>query len=145
MIGNCVYKLVRHVFMGRHLDQCLNQTLLVLIPKSSGVESTDPYRPVRLCTILYKIVTETSYASLDLVDPVKFHTLSVHFRQYYYCPRGDIYDEDDEKPKAMDDTKSGPRKSIMICFAGTSYKIHRLMLDCQLRLLGLSCIVFHRL
>ncbi|KAB2022495.1 hypothetical protein ES319_D07G215400v1 [Gossypium barbadense] len=39
IVGNSVFKIVRHVYIGGPLDLRLKKTLLVFIPKSLGVES----------------------------------------------------------------------------------------------------------
>ncbi|KAA3466050.1 reverse transcriptase [Gossypium australe] len=46
--------------LGRQpIDRSINNTLLVLIPKSQTSESISHFRPISLCNVLFKIVTKT--------------------------------------------------------------------------------------
>ncbi|KAH1064672.1 hypothetical protein J1N35_029659 [Gossypium stocksii] len=54
IVGVSVFNLVKRAF-----SREFNKTLLMLIPKFFGVESINQFRPISLCNVLYKIITET--------------------------------------------------------------------------------------
>lgn len=60
VIAPSVYCMVRKVLMGHPLDPSLNRTLLVMIPKIQNLELIKQFRPISLCTMLYKIVIKTT-------------------------------------------------------------------------------------
>ncbi|KAH1038548.1 hypothetical protein J1N35_040291 [Gossypium stocksii] len=45
--------------MGQQFDPNINHTLLVLISKKFDAESIQQYRPINLCNVLYKVITNT--------------------------------------------------------------------------------------
>ncbi|KAA3475639.1 reverse transcriptase [Gossypium australe] len=55
-IGSAICEWVKVVFNGKPVDQGLNNTLLVLIPKTAQSEEISQFRPINLYTILYKLV-----------------------------------------------------------------------------------------
>ena len=58
LVGDSVRKEVKHIFFYQQVPEYLNQTLIVLIPKQSGLETVSQYRPSSLCNTVYKIVTK---------------------------------------------------------------------------------------
>ncbi|KAH1073227.1 hypothetical protein J1N35_025555 [Gossypium stocksii] len=46
------------IFRGAPLDPKMNRTLHVLLPKVQGLERITQFRPISLCTVVYKIVTK---------------------------------------------------------------------------------------
>lgn len=58
IVGSSVFSMVRQVFRGYLMDHRINKTLLVLIPKVDSPERITQFRPISLCTVLYKIITK---------------------------------------------------------------------------------------
>ena len=56
MVGNSVKSEVKSFFANQRVPDCLNQTLVALIPKQLGPEKVSQYRPINLCNTVYKIV-----------------------------------------------------------------------------------------
>ncbi|KAA3468993.1 Retrovirus-related Pol polyprotein LINE-1 [Gossypium australe] len=56
VVSDAVCEWVQKVFVGHNIDPELNSTLLVFIPKTSNPESLVYFRPISLCTVLYKLV-----------------------------------------------------------------------------------------
>ncbi|KAA3481303.1 reverse transcriptase [Gossypium australe] len=58
-VGSCgasVFSWVREVFEGKSIDLELNNTLIVLIPKTHNPVEFSQFRPISLCSVLYKLV-----------------------------------------------------------------------------------------
>ena len=49
---------VQNIFVSKKMPAYLNQTLVVLIPKRIGPELLGHFRPISLCTTVYKIVSK---------------------------------------------------------------------------------------
>ncbi|KAA3471075.1 putative Transposon TX1 [Gossypium australe] len=60
---------VEEVFAGRGIDPDLNNTMLVLIPKVNNPKSFTQFRPISLCSILYKLVMKVIVNRFKLVFP----------------------------------------------------------------------------
>lgn len=58
IVGSSIFEMVSRVFTDVVLDPWLNRTLLVLIPKQLGVETIKQFKPISLCTVLYKVITK---------------------------------------------------------------------------------------
>ena len=58
LVGDSVNKEVKEIFTTQKIPEYLNQTLIALIPKQIGPELVSHYRPISLCTTIYKIVTK---------------------------------------------------------------------------------------
>ena len=58
MVGNSVKSEVKSFFANQRVPDCLNQTLVALIPKQLGPEKVSQYRPINLCNTVYKIVSK---------------------------------------------------------------------------------------
>ncbi|KAA3481008.1 reverse transcriptase [Gossypium australe] len=55
-IGGVICVWVRKNFEGRTIDSECNNTLIVLVPNVSNPENLTQFRPISLCSILYKLV-----------------------------------------------------------------------------------------
>ncbi|KAA3484936.1 reverse transcriptase [Gossypium australe] len=55
IVGESVFEMVKNLFRGGVLEPSLNRTLLVFIPKNIGAETINQFRPISLCTVLYKV------------------------------------------------------------------------------------------
>ncbi|KAH1091681.1 hypothetical protein J1N35_018938 [Gossypium stocksii] len=58
IVGGSVFEMIKNVFRRGVLEPSLNKTLLVLIPKNIGVETINQFRPISLCSVLYKVITK---------------------------------------------------------------------------------------
>ena len=58
VVGESVKKEVKEVFLSQKAPEYLNQTLIALIPKQIGPESISHFRPITLCSTVYKIVSK---------------------------------------------------------------------------------------
>ncbi|KAH1097269.1 hypothetical protein J1N35_014190 [Gossypium stocksii] len=56
ILGQDVCQWVKDVFAGRPIEPELNNTLIVLIPKKESLEDFSHFRPISLCSVLYKSV-----------------------------------------------------------------------------------------
>lgn len=76
VIGNSIWQFSSCFLSMGVLPESLNETLLVLIPKVPNPERLTQYRPISLCTVLYKLLTKTLVNRLKsifnvLVDPTQ--------------------------------------------------------------------------
>ena len=69
VVGLSVCRYVKSIFDGAPIDHEVNKTLLVLIPKVDNPESIKQFRPISLCTVLYKIITKVIANRLKIVLP----------------------------------------------------------------------------
>nr|POE78860.1 transposon tx1 uncharacterized 149 kda protein [Quercus suber] len=56
VVGDSVKMEVKRIFQTKKVPQCLNRTLIALIPKNLGPETISHFRPISLCNTLYKVV-----------------------------------------------------------------------------------------
>ncbi|KAA3479951.1 Retrovirus-related Pol polyprotein LINE-1 [Gossypium australe] len=56
ILGNDVCQWVKSVFEGNPIEPDLNNTLILLIPKKDSPEDFSHFRPISLCSVLYKLV-----------------------------------------------------------------------------------------
>ncbi|KAA3464882.1 LINE-1 reverse transcriptase isogeny [Gossypium australe] len=69
IIGNDICNWVKGVFAGQMIDQDLNNTLVILIPKKECLEDFSQFRPISLCSVLYKLVIKVIANRFKLVFP----------------------------------------------------------------------------
>ena len=58
VVGRLVSEEVLAVFREKKIQDYMNNTNIVLIPKTQGLESIGSYRPISLCNSVYKIVSK---------------------------------------------------------------------------------------
>ncbi|KAK9983152.1 hypothetical protein SO802_032677 [Lithocarpus litseifolius] len=58
VVGNSVKFEVKRMFRTKKIPQHFNKTLIALIPKQTGPETINHFRPISLCNTIYKIVTK---------------------------------------------------------------------------------------
>lgn len=58
VVGSTVTKEVQSIFTNRQMPDFLNQTLITLIPKCTGADCLNKFRPISLCNTVYKVVTK---------------------------------------------------------------------------------------
>ncbi|KAA3459823.1 Retrovirus-related Pol polyprotein LINE-1 [Gossypium australe] len=55
-VGGAVYEWVQGIFTGNRIENDLNNTLIMLIPKKDCPEDFIQFRPISLCSVMYKLV-----------------------------------------------------------------------------------------
>ena len=58
VVGDSVKREIKEVFRKQKVLEYLNQTLIALIPKQPGPEIVSHYKPISLCTTVYKIISK---------------------------------------------------------------------------------------
>lgn len=76
VVGASVCDIVSNIFKGNPLPLELNRTLIVLIPKTNNPTNMKLFRPISLCSVLYKTVTKILANRLneilpDLISPTQ--------------------------------------------------------------------------
>jgi hypothetical protein len=69
IIGDDVSDLCLSILHGHLSPECLNQTRLVLIPKTKKPDHANHFRPISLCNVIFKIITKTIANRLKLILP----------------------------------------------------------------------------
>ncbi|KAA3487341.1 reverse transcriptase [Gossypium australe] len=69
ILGNDVCQWVKRVFAGKPIELELNNTLIVLIPKKESPEDFSQFRPISLCTVLYKLVMKVIANRFKVIFP----------------------------------------------------------------------------
>src|ERR1044072_6799110 len=69
IIGDEVSSLCLRILHGQLSPDFLNQTLLVLIPKTKRPDHANQFRPISLCNVIFKIITKTIATRLKLILP----------------------------------------------------------------------------
>lgn len=87
MVADNVYNLVLEVLEGKGMAQHLNETFLVLIPKVETPELASQFRPIRLCNVIYKIITK---CIVNRIKPMMPHLTS--YTQTSFVPGRQITD-----------------------------------------------------
>ncbi|KAA3482036.1 RNA-directed DNA polymerase (Reverse transcriptase) [Gossypium australe] len=69
ILGNDICQWVKCVFDGRPIEPELNNTLIVLVPKKESPEDFSQFRPISLCTVLYKLVMKVIANRFKVIFP----------------------------------------------------------------------------
>ncbi|KAH1097249.1 hypothetical protein J1N35_014170 [Gossypium stocksii] len=69
ILGGDVCQWVKGVFSERSIEQELNNTLIILIPKKESPEDFSQFRPISLCSMLYKLVMNVIANRFNVVFP----------------------------------------------------------------------------
>ncbi|KAA3478521.1 reverse transcriptase [Gossypium australe] len=67
LVGGAVCEWVQGIFDGNKFEEELNNTLIVLIPKKKSPEDFSQFRPINLCSVLYKLVMKVIANRLKVV------------------------------------------------------------------------------
>ena len=57
------------ILKGDDDPSCVNETLIVLIPKVTGAEELTHFRPISLCNVIYKIASKVAANRLKMILP----------------------------------------------------------------------------
>ncbi|KAH1083255.1 hypothetical protein J1N35_023016 [Gossypium stocksii] len=68
-LGRDVCHWVKEVFSGKPIDQELNNTLIILIPKNNNPENFSHFQPISLCSVLYKLIMKVSANTFKMIFP----------------------------------------------------------------------------
>ncbi|KAA3460139.1 reverse transcriptase [Gossypium australe] len=68
-VGGAVCEWVQGIFAGNSIEKDLNNTLIVLIPKTERPEEFSQFRPISLCSVLYKVVMKVIANRFKLIFP----------------------------------------------------------------------------
>ncbi|KAA3474835.1 GTP cyclohydrolase 1-like [Gossypium australe] len=69
LIGGAVCEWVQGIFAGKRIEGELNNTLIVLIPKKDSPEDFSQFRPISLCSVIYKLVMKVIANRFKVVFP----------------------------------------------------------------------------
>ncbi|KAK5772658.1 hypothetical protein PVK06_048951 [Gossypium arboreum] len=69
LLGGDVCQWVKEVFVGRQVEKDLNNMLIVLIPKKENPEDFSQFRPISLCSVLYKLVMKVIANRFKVIFP----------------------------------------------------------------------------
>ncbi|KAA3475230.1 Retrovirus-related Pol polyprotein LINE-1 [Gossypium australe] len=69
ILGTDVCRWVKSVFEGNPIEPELNNTLIVLIPKKRSPEDFSHFRPISLCSVLYKLVMKVIANRFKVIFP----------------------------------------------------------------------------
>lgn len=64
LIGQDIIDLVIHAFRTGHIPSGLNHTLITLVPKCNSPQSMHLFRPISLCSTMYKVISKVLVARL---------------------------------------------------------------------------------
>lgn len=67
IVGASVCNLVKNVFNNTGVPHQINKTLIVLIPKNDQPSSLRMYRPISLCSMIYKTITKIASNRLKTI------------------------------------------------------------------------------
>jgi len=67
--GEEITEVMLRILKGDDDPSCINETLIVLIPKVSGAEDLTHFRPISLCNAIYKIASKVAANRLKVVLP----------------------------------------------------------------------------
>lgn len=69
IVGASVCNLVKNVFNDTGVPHPINKTLIVLIPKNDQPSSLRMYKPISLCSMIYKTITKIASNRLKTILP----------------------------------------------------------------------------
>ncbi|KAL4284712.1 hypothetical protein GQ457_16G010240 [Hibiscus cannabinus] len=79
IVGPSACGTIREVFSGGSLDPDLNRTVLVLIPKTIVPTSFSEFRPISLCSVIYKLLTKIITKHLKPIMPLLINQTKTSF------------------------------------------------------------------
>ncbi|KAH9751354.1 putative ribonuclease H protein [Citrus sinensis] len=69
IVGPSVCSFIKNIFENKHIPREINRTLLVFIPKVANPLNLKIYRPISLCTVIYKTLTKLIANRLQTILP----------------------------------------------------------------------------
>ncbi|KAF3973512.1 hypothetical protein CMV_003065 [Castanea mollissima] len=74
VLGHFVIEEIQAVFHSKRIPNYLNRTLVVLIPKREGLETPSHFRPISLCSTVYKVISKVIF---NRIQPHMHHLISL--------------------------------------------------------------------
>lgn len=76
VVGDDLWNLVCNAFLTGHFEECLAETLIMLIPKVDNPMHLRNFRPISLCNVVYRVITKVLVSRLrpfldDLIGPLQ--------------------------------------------------------------------------
>ena len=86
VVGPSVCCFIKNIFVNKHIPMEINRNLLLLIPKADNPLNLKMYRPISLCTMVYKTMTKLPANRLQTILPYVIgpHQTSFVSRMTYY-------------------------------------------------------------
>ncbi|KAA3461845.1 reverse transcriptase [Gossypium australe] len=112
VVGEDIIKLFHDILRGVKNVDCLNDTIIVLIPKIKEPVDMTNFRPISLCRVVYKIVAKVLANRLKETLP-----LCISQNESAFVPRRMIHDNILIAHKLvhyLQSTKNGPNKGFVI-------------------------------
>jgi len=81
IVGPAICKAIKSFFLSGKLLEQVNHTFITLIPKKDNPISTNDYRPISLCSIVYKVIAKILASRLSKILPKLIHPLQSAFVQ----------------------------------------------------------------
>ena len=79
LVGNSVIRAVQAFFHSGHMLNAINHTFITLIPKSYNPESAKNFRPISLCSTIYKVIAKVLTNRLKVILGNIIHPLQGAF------------------------------------------------------------------
>ena len=109
MVKKDVTKVVQEFFGARNLLKELNATFLVLIPKISGVDSMEKFRPISLYNSFYKIISKDLTSRILSILP-----LIISPQQTRFFPGRQILDSIISVHEVMHSLEAGKKEEFLL-------------------------------
>ncbi|GMI99700.1 hypothetical protein HRI_003639300 [Hibiscus trionum] len=79
IVGNDVCRAILHVFQGGILEPSFSRAMLILVPKLDVPQTIADFRPIGLCSVIYKLLTKIIVRRLKSVMPRLIHPTQTGF------------------------------------------------------------------
>ncbi|KAG8485709.1 hypothetical protein CXB51_019034 [Gossypium anomalum] len=112
VVGEDVLKMCHDILKGNKSAGCINETLIVLIPKIKIPCEMTNFRPISLCRVIYKIISKTLVNQLKEALP-----LCISQKQSVFVPNRMIHDNvlvAHELVHYLGSSKNGPNKGYVV-------------------------------
>ncbi|KAA3461290.1 reverse transcriptase [Gossypium australe] len=101
IVGNDILIFCHYILNGTKDISCINETMIVLIPKIKEPVDMSNSRPINLCRVIYKIIAKTlaNHNQSAFVPMIHDNILIVHEFMHY-----------------LQSSKNGPNKGLVVKF-----------------------------
>ena len=82
-----------HVLNGGEIPTGWNETTIILIPKVKDLKRVSEFRPISLCNVIYKLISEAlanrlKLLLLEIISPTQSTFVPGHMRLHTLCRKG---------------------------------------------------------